>query len=151
VTRATSPDGGWEYTLYDGGGGRNDEAFIHALDVVEGETVCIDLPMVSGREAYAIGLSVTPDGGAINVEHSSAAVATVDTGTFEVSQVVPVSDLPSADEGVGGPSGIAIGAIAAGLAIAIGTIVALRRRRQPGLPVDPLDSEDRAPAGTVNV
>ena len=42
----TSADGRWEYTLYDGG----EHPFIHALDVVDGATVCIDLEMIhAGR------------------------------------------------------------------------------------------------------
>ncbi len=49
MTRATSPDGGWEYTLYDGGGAH---PFIHALDVVEGATVCIDLEMLKPKDTY---------------------------------------------------------------------------------------------------
>jgi hypothetical protein len=46
VTRASSPDGRWAYTLYDGDGG---EPFIHALDTVGRTAVCIDLPQLAGR------------------------------------------------------------------------------------------------------
>jgi hypothetical protein len=46
VTRASSPDGRWAYTLYDGDGG---EPFIHALDTVRRTAVCIDLPQLAGR------------------------------------------------------------------------------------------------------
>jgi hypothetical protein len=46
VTRATSPDGRWAYTLYDGDGG---EPFIHALDTVGRRAVCVDLPQLEGR------------------------------------------------------------------------------------------------------
>ena len=53
-TRATSPDGGWEYTLYDGGGAH---PFIHALDVVEGATVCIDLEMLKPKDTYGATLA----------------------------------------------------------------------------------------------
>jgi hypothetical protein len=42
VTRLTSPDGRWAYTLY----ARQSEApFIHALDTVERKAYCIDLPL----------------------------------------------------------------------------------------------------------
>ncbi|HEV2815253.1 MAG TPA: hypothetical protein VGW10_18500 [Solirubrobacteraceae bacterium] len=44
VTRATTEDGRWAYTLYDGGG---DEPFIHALDTAQRRAFCIDLPMVA--------------------------------------------------------------------------------------------------------
>lgn len=42
LSRATSPDGRWAYTLYDG----DEEMFVHALDTVEGRAVCIDLPQL---------------------------------------------------------------------------------------------------------
>lgn len=38
--RATSPNGRWAYTLYQGG----DHPFVHALDTVRRVAVCIDLP-----------------------------------------------------------------------------------------------------------
>src|SRR3954465_5440752 len=41
VTRATSPDGRWAYTLYDGGG---HAPFVHALDTASATARCIDLP-----------------------------------------------------------------------------------------------------------
>ena len=41
VTRRTSRDGRWAYTLY----ARGREPFVHALDTVEGEAYCIDLPL----------------------------------------------------------------------------------------------------------
>jgi hypothetical protein len=42
VTRLTTPDGRWAYTLY----ARQSEApFIHALDTVERKAYCIDLPL----------------------------------------------------------------------------------------------------------
>lgn len=41
VTRATSADGAWAYTLYVKGNG---SAFVHALDTVHRAAVCVDLP-----------------------------------------------------------------------------------------------------------
>jgi hypothetical protein len=40
VTRITGPGGRWEYTLYAGG----EHPFIHALDTVRRESLCLDLP-----------------------------------------------------------------------------------------------------------
>ena len=40
ISRVTSPDGSWAYTLYGG----PDETFIHALDTLHAGAVCIDLP-----------------------------------------------------------------------------------------------------------
>jgi hypothetical protein len=88
--RATSPDASWQYTLYDGGG---DEPFIHALDVVRGRTVCIDLPQLRASEANRGNLSVTADGRSIIVRAGATrarperTVAIVDTTAgFEVSE-----------------------------------------------------------------
>jgi hypothetical protein len=44
LSRATSPDGRWAYTLYDGGGG---EPFIHALDTQAAGARCIDMPRLT--------------------------------------------------------------------------------------------------------
>lgn len=55
VTRATSPDGRWAYTLYDGDG---HEPFIHALDTVGRRAVCIDLPQLEGRKFEGRKLNV---------------------------------------------------------------------------------------------
>lgn len=46
LTRTTSADGRWAYTLYDGGGGT---PFVHALDTAGRSAHCIDLPQLSGR------------------------------------------------------------------------------------------------------
>jgi hypothetical protein len=46
LTRTTSPDGRWAYTLYDGAG---NTPFVHALDTSKREARCIDLPMLAGR------------------------------------------------------------------------------------------------------
>jgi protein MpaA len=46
ITRASSPDGRWAYTLYDGNGG---EPFIHALDTVARRAICVDLPQLEDR------------------------------------------------------------------------------------------------------
>jgi hypothetical protein len=40
LARASSPDGGWVYTLYQG----PEHAFVHALAASEGYALCIDLP-----------------------------------------------------------------------------------------------------------
>jgi hypothetical protein len=55
VTRASSPDGRWAYTLYDGDG---HEPFIHALDTVGRTAVCIDLPQLEGRRFEGRKLNV---------------------------------------------------------------------------------------------
>ena len=60
VTRATSTDGRWEYTLYDGGG----EPFVHALDTVDRAAACIDLHLLEGHEdPYSLDLRLGGPGG----------------------------------------------------------------------------------------
>jgi hypothetical protein len=46
ISRATSPDGGWVYTLYDGAG---KTPFVHALATVDRFTVCIDVDAKAQR------------------------------------------------------------------------------------------------------
>ena len=60
MTRATSPEGRSEYTLYDGAGG---EAFIHALDTQRGTAACIDLPQVEGEPVHRMDLDVASGDG----------------------------------------------------------------------------------------
>jgi hypothetical protein len=71
ITRATSPDGRWAYTLYSG-----PENFVHALDTAGGKAFCIDLPR--GDVASA---ALRVDGGHLRVGE----FATVDTRTLEVT------------------------------------------------------------------
>jgi hypothetical protein len=68
VSRVTSADGRWAYTLYAGyGGGRRDgrgapgirDPFVHALDTVAGRAICIDLPQLEdGPEPFAFDLDM---------------------------------------------------------------------------------------------
>jgi len=62
-TRLTSPDGRWEYTLYDGG----EHPFIHALDVVDGVTLCIDLDMIHARQTFGATLAMNADESAVEL------------------------------------------------------------------------------------
>ena len=75
VTRATTSDGRWAYTLYDGGG---DEPFIHALDARERRAFCIDLPMVGDVEdPHTLGLRLGD--GLTVVDGGGDTAAVVDT------------------------------------------------------------------------
>jgi hypothetical protein len=146
VTRATSPDGRWQYTLYNGGGGRGDEAFIHSLDTERGISHCVDLPMVSGAEAWRIGLELTDNGGALNATRGGETLAKLNTETFALTEPLG-SELTVAPEGGGRPIGLAIGAIAVGIVLLVGTALGLRRRRgSTALPPDPFGPDE--PAGS---
>jgi hypothetical protein len=73
ITRVTSPDGRWVYTLYTG-----EESFIHALDTVGRTAVCIDLDELSVDALSQAKLSLTADGLRVG------ALALVDLTTFKV-------------------------------------------------------------------
>lgn len=79
LTRATSADGRWAYTLYDGAGGR---PFLHALDTVHRQARCIDLPLLAGRQDLGrLRLRLTGAGLAVT-DAARATIALVDTRTW---------------------------------------------------------------------
>jgi hypothetical protein len=83
MTRATSADGRWVYTLYGGG----DETFIHALDTVGATAACIDLDMLPpDGDLAGLQLHVSPGGRTIAVRGGGTLVATVDARTFAVRE-----------------------------------------------------------------
>jgi hypothetical protein len=71
ITRATGPDGRWEYTLYAGG----EHPFIHALDTVRRTSLCLDLPhrVAHHRRIWAMRLAVKK--GRVDVLHGDEVVA----------------------------------------------------------------------------
>lgn len=76
VTRATSRDGRWAYTLY---ARRGQAPFVHALDTVGRDAVCIDLAL---RLPYAKQMRLRlrlSAGGALHVVQGRALVSRVDT------------------------------------------------------------------------
>jgi hypothetical protein len=84
VTRASSPDGRWAYTLYDGGGGT---PFVHALDTVRRTAACVDLPALAGRDDL-LGLRLAL-GRRLVVLDGSTMLASIEPGTWKVT--VPVA------------------------------------------------------------
>jgi hypothetical protein len=134
--RATSSDGRWAYTLYNGGGGPRDEAFIHILDTVDGVSHCIELPGISGEEAWS-QLDLSADEGALNVIQADAVLATMDTETYAVTEPTAPGSTTASEPSGGGISAFAIGAIMAAVTL-MGTALAIRRRRRlVVMPPDP--------------
>jgi hypothetical protein len=122
ITRVTSPDGRWAYTLYDG----SDEGpFIHALDTSRHRAVCVDLGSISlPKNLSVFRLAVSPDGGQITVLGRGAEpVATVYTGTFEVTRAT------TSTANGGGVPWLLAAPIALAACITATGIVLLRRRR----------------------
>jgi len=90
VSRATSPDGRWAFTLYDGSG---HEPFVHALDTVEQRAICVDLPQLAGyRNLFALRLQMDQRGQELTVLQGrprppgAEPLLSVDTSNFAVSE-----------------------------------------------------------------
>ena len=82
LTRATSADGRWEYTLYDGA---DSHPFIHALDTVGRKALCLDLDALRGDSNLGnLGLRPEP-GGRITVHYRGTPMAFVDRETRRVT------------------------------------------------------------------
>jgi hypothetical protein len=126
VTRATSVDGRWAYTLYDGGG---KHPFVHALDTVGRTAACIDLDALAGRkDIYALDLSLEPGQKTLSVVSRGQGLLAIDTRTFRVEQVT------SRGESAGGGfwrAPILFLALAASVAVGASLLVRRRRRLAP--------------------
>jgi hypothetical protein len=89
VTRVSSSDGRWAYTLYTG----SRERFLHALDTVRGEAICVDLPQLEDlREPFQLRLRLA-DGGREIVVYSrdrkdagASPLLEIDTRSFTVRE-----------------------------------------------------------------
>jgi hypothetical protein len=80
VTRATTPDGRWAYTLYARKGGR---PFVHALDTATRRAFCIDLPVrVAPSEQMRLRLRLGGD--SLTVRLHGDRLADVDLRTMVV-------------------------------------------------------------------
>ena len=140
LTRASSRDGRWAYTLYSGGA----ETFIHALDTVGQTAACIDLEMLpADGDLSGLRLRLSTDGARLAVRDGGELVASVNTRTFAVSEPgQPATERPAAatsahravpaassdDGGFPWPA-LLLACAAAGGALA--AVSARRRRRTP--------------------
>jgi hypothetical protein len=115
MTRTTSADGRWVYTLYQKPSG---EPFVHALDTVGGAAYCIDLP--NNRALYNIVLSLR-NGGRTLAAHwrSGRPWLNVSVGTWQISYPSSGFPWPWVGAGIGG-----------GLVVLSAGALLLRRRRR---------------------
>ena len=163
LSRATSPDGVWAYTLYDGAG---EMPFVHALNTAEGTALCIDLEPLQPfqNELGTLDLLAGPDGGSVDVlAGDGVAIASIDTGDWSVS--VPSAEAASAGDGETGAGARSPWILAPLSLLAIGLgLLAIRAWRRTdrdgdaapaeGIPADPFaadggesaDPNDREPA-----
>jgi hypothetical protein len=88
VTRVSSGESRWAYTLYAG-----DEPFIHALDTEGRTAVCIDLPQISTADAADIKLALNKD--ELTVRRAGEPIAYVDLKSFEVAASKPAPPAPT--------------------------------------------------------
>jgi hypothetical protein len=82
LTRATSRDGRWAYTLYDGAG---KTPFIHALDTRRGNARCIDLDALIGTNLSRLRLELDDSSDTLVVVRASKPVLKVDRSDFAVT------------------------------------------------------------------
>jgi len=118
LTRTTSPDGRWAYTLYDGAG---KEPFIHALDTSTRSARCIDLDALAGTDLTRLRLKLDSSRALLSVTRGSESALNVDLRSFGVR-------VPSTG-GSGFPWIFAVLATLGALVTAAVFPVALRRRR----------------------
>ena len=123
LTRATSLDGRWAYTLYDGAG---KTPFVHALDTSTRTARCIDLDALTGTDLSRVRLHVDAAAHTLTVNSGRRAVVVIDTRSFRTS---------SPSEPTAFPWKAAVGAAAAALAAvtALFLVLVRRRRQQPAL------------------
>jgi hypothetical protein len=115
LTRTTSADGRWVYTLYQKPSGAS---FIHALDTERAVAYCIDLPRTRGL--YNIVLSMRDGGRTLALRRRSGRPwLNVAVGSWRVSE--PTGGFPWAWAGA---------AIGGALALVAAAVLLLRRRRR---------------------
>jgi hypothetical protein len=116
ITRTTSSDGRWAYTLYDGAGGT---PFVHALDTSTRRARCVDLPLLAGQsDLWSNRITLSGGGLTVGPLHG-AARAVVDLRDFRVS-------VPSAAGG--GTSRWPVGAAILAVLAVFGVLLANRHR-----------------------
>ena len=127
LSRVSSEDGRWAYTLYDGGG---DVPFIHALDTVGDKAVCIFMPQLEELEHKQIvkaSITTGPEPGTISVvgreNGESSELARVSTSDFAVT--LPQDEVSESGSGLPVPLLIAIAVVA----LALGAFGLWGRRR----------------------
>jgi hypothetical protein len=128
VTRATSADGRWAYTLYG-----PEKPFIHALDTSSGTARCIDVDAASGnRDIFLLKLRLRDGGRTLAVVHGKHPLALVNTSTFEVSAPpAPASARPAAHAPTHDDGRPWIESAALALVLLLGGATVLARRTGP--------------------
>jgi hypothetical protein len=138
LSRVTSPDGRYAYTLYWGR-----EPFIHALDTERGVADCIDVDELEGRslDLYGMRLRWGAGGSYLVISNGKTALLTVDPHTHAIGKIAPGEVGAAVAQGEAQPARpstatpwIGVGAIGAGLALAaLAGVLFVRRRPRRAL------------------
>lgn len=125
VSRVTSADGRWAYTLYQA----QDHSFVHALDTVNRKAACVDLPADTPPEYVGDSrLIVAPNGDVTVNSRSGGVLAVIDTRKHQLRESVETPVKATAADSIPWPG------IAAGLAALLAASVFLIRRRLRAVP-----------------
>jgi hypothetical protein len=126
VTRTTSEDGRWVYTLYRNDGGY---PFVHALDTVNGKAHCIGVPWTGTQDNLTfVRLSLRDSERQLLIYHQDGAnspVGSIDTRTYRFERTVYESG------GSGSFPWWAVAAPAALLLVVAGAVGFRLRRSRP--------------------
>ena len=127
LSRTTSADGRWAYTLYDGAGAT---PFVHALDTVARSAHCIDLDGIAAdTNLWQLRLGLDRDGRHLLVRDGAAAKLLIDLRTLSVA---PATGVVARGGDRHAPPPLLLGAGGAALvALAAGVIWARRRFASP--------------------
>jgi hypothetical protein len=131
LTRTTSADGRWAYTLYDGAG---KHPFIHALDTRGGTARCIDLDSLTLRDLRTPRLRVDRAGSRLVLDDVTTPLALVDTKSFAVSEpeAAPATELTGTGRSEDALAKSLLGAAGIAVLLAAGGVsLRARRRRRP--------------------
>ena len=123
LSRVTSADGRFAYTLYDGGG---ETPFVHVLDTTAGEAHCVDLDELGGNNAiHSFRLRREP-GGDVAVALNGTPWLVVERASFRVKEPATATAPESKSF-----DWTTIGAGAAALLGLVAILLVLDRRRRP--------------------
>jgi hypothetical protein len=123
LTRATSPNGRWAYTLYNGAG---KTPFLHALDTSMRSARCIDLDALTGTNLSRLRLEVDATAHTLTVNSGRKPLVVIDTRSFRTSP--PSETAAFRWKPVAGATAAALAALAA-----LFLVLVRRRRQQPAL------------------
>lgn len=146
ITRVSTPDGVWSYTLYTGGR----VPFVHALNTETGTTACIDIAPAAGqRNVWRLGLALAPDGAGFEVlDRRRGVLASVAAGSWEVSEPSTpdaAAEQPGTTIGMPPLWGFGVGAVGVAFVLAAARRRRAARRGPAELPADSFARSHREP------